>query len=470
MKFIDKDLVSIQEARILLENSNIAKKSLLQFSQNKLNEIVELFYEKIKDEFMNLAKLSVEETGYGNIEDEYNEIKIMSKLIYEEIIDKKYIGVLKENNNGEILEVGIPLGTIVAICPSINPATAVINIILNGIKTGNTIIFAPTKRAEKIVGKIVEVFSYIAEKVGLPEDTVSCLTTSSRKGVVELINSESVDLIINIGLEKYNYELSNISKPQIYGATGASPVFIERTANIQNAVKNIIDSRKFNNGILPGAEQFVVADITIASKVKEEMKLQGAYFMTESQEEALIDLILKNEALDEEYIGKSAEFLAKRAGFNIPEGSSILVSEQKYISDFNPYSKELKCPIISYYVENDWINACEKCLNLLFESKGHTLAIYSNDSSVIKQFIMIKPVARILVNTGASLGAMGITSDLFPSVILGGLTTGLGFLEDNLNPTNLRYTRKVGYGEEKIAYKKDDLMDILKEILNQLSN
>lgn len=179
------------------------------------------------------------------------------------------------------------------------------------------------------------------------------------------------------------------------------------------------------------------------------MKLQGAYFMTESQEEALIDLILKNEALDEEYIGKSAEFLAKRAGFNIPEGSSILVSEQKYISDFNPYSKELKCPIISYYVENDWINACEKCLNLLFESKGHTLAIYSNDSSVIKQFIMIKPVARILVNTGASLGAMGITSDLFPSVILGGLTTGLGFLEDNLNPTNLRYTRKVGYGEEK---------------------
>ena len=263
--------------------------------------------------------------------------------------------------------------------------------------------------------------------------------------------------------------------PHIHSVSGASPVFIERTANIKNSVKSVLDSRKYNNGILPGAEQFVVVDSIIADKVKQEMKLQGAYFMNSEEENSLIDLLIRNGRIDKEYIGKSAWDLAKSSGFIVPDNTCILVSEQRYISDFNPYSTEIKGPVIAFYVENDWMNGCEKCIELLFESKGNTLAIHSEDDSIIEQFIVKKPVSRILVNTGASVGATGISTDLFPSVILGGLTSGLGYLEGNLEPKDLIYIRKVGYGkeydirEDSNDFKnREELKDILKNILEKL--
>lgn len=273
-------------------------------------------------------------------------------------------------------------------------------------------------------------------------------------------------------------------KPVLYGGTGPSPVFIGRTAKVANAVEDIILSRSFNNGILSGAEQYVVVDSLIASSVKQEMLKKGAYFMNEEEEQQLISFLCPgNGEMDVEYIGKSAQWLAKQAGFTVSEEIKVLVSEKKYIADRNPYAKELRCPVLAYYIEQDWMYACERCMNLLVEeSRGHSLVIHSEDEEVVKQFILKKPVARVLVNTPAVFGVMGLSTNLFPTAAPGALTSGMGITADNISPMHLIYVRRAGYGvrsgaqllnrEERTVYqslvKDQETTQLLTQILEKL--
>ena len=145
-------------------------------------------------------------------------------------------------------------------------------------------------------------------------------------------------------------------------------------------------------------------------------------------------------------VGKSPQILAKKSGFTVSEDVKILVSEEKYVSETNPYSKEKLCPVLSYYIEEDWQNACVKCIELLLtERYGHTLVIHSKDPFVIEQFALKKPVGRILVNSRATYGSLGMTTNLFPSMTLGSGSAGKGITSDNVSPMNLIYIRKIGY-------------------------
>ena len=152
-----------------------------------------------------------------------------------------------------------------------------------------------------------------------------------------------------------------------------------------------------------------------------------------------------------EVVGRTAAELAKMAGFTVPAGTRVLISQQKYVSEKNPYSREKLCPVLAYYIEDDWMHACEKCIELLLsERNGHTLVIHSNDEEVIEQFALKKPVGRMLVNTPAVFGSMGATANLFPAMILGSGSAGQGITSDNVSPMNLIYIRKVGYGVRRI--------------------
>jgi acyl-CoA reductase-like NAD-dependent aldehyde dehydrogenase len=150
-------------------------------------------------------------------------------------------------------------------------------------------------------------------------------------------------------------------------------------------------------------------------------------------------------------VGQSAQKIAKMAGFSVPDGTTVLISQQKYVSPNNPYSREKLCPVLAYYIEDDWMHACEKCIELLLsERHGHTLVIHSNDEEVIRQFALKKPVGRVLVNTPAVFGSMGATTNLFPAMTLGSGSAGKGITSDNVSPMNLIYIRKVGYGVRNI--------------------
>ena len=451
MNFVDKDLLSIQEARILMESARDAGKTMLTFPQEKLDMIVEGLAKAAKELAEELAVMSAEETGYGRAKDKLVKNTFVCEYLPKYIKDLKCVGILNEDPEHGTMDVGVPAGVIAALTPSVSPVSTAIYNVLIAVKSGNPIVIAPHERAVKVTGRLLDCLKEAGLRHGLPEGAIGYLKTVTKAGALELIHHPAAAMVVNTGVPELNREASQSGKPYIYGGTGNGPVFIERTADIKQAVEDIIVSRTFDYGIVSAAEQYVVVDSLIAAEVKAEMLKNGAYFMNGEEEKQLIGLLnLEHGMADTEIMGRPASELARRAGFTVPENTSVLVSRQKYISDRNPFAKELLCPVLAYYIENDWMHACEKCMNLLVnESHGHTLVIHSRDEEVIRQFALKKPVGRVLVNTPATLGSMGMTTNLFPAMTLGSITAGAGITSDNVSPMNFIYIRKVGYGVRK---------------------
>ena len=452
MNIIDNDLLSMQEARILVENAREAQKKLATFPQEKLDEIVEAMAEEIEKHLMELAKMSNEETEYGKWEDKYIKNHFVCKYLKSRLKDMKCVGIINEDKVNSTMDVGVPMGVIIAFCPSTSPVSTTIYKALIAIKTGNAIIFSPHPRAKNTIFKTIDILIRAAERAGLPEGTLAYLHTVTKSGSLELMNHKDTSLIMNTGVPEMLKAAYKSGKPVIYGGNGNGPAFIERTADIKQAAKDIIDSKNFDYGVVSAAEQSIVVDSCIVAEVKEELQKNGAYFMTEEESEKLASIFFyKDGSPDLEMIGKSPQFLAKNAGFTVPEDTKVLISKQKFVFQKNPYSREKLCPVLAFYIEEDWMHACEKCIELLLsERQGHTLIIHSKDEEVIRQFALKKPVGRVLVNTPGTFGSMGATTNLFPSMTLGSGSAGDGMTSDNVSPMNLIYLRKVGYGVRRV--------------------
>lgn len=478
MSFVDKDLISIQEARILMERARDASHVMGSYPQEMLDHMVETLAAAAMELVDELAVMSAEETGYGKAEDKRIKNRFVCDQLPAHLKDMKCVGILNEDTEKKTLKIGVPIGVIVALTPAASPVSTAIYNILIAVKSGNPIVLVPHERAAKVTGILFERLKEAGSTCGLLEGAIGCLKTVTKAGSLELIRHSAAAMVVNTGVLELNQQAAESGKPYIYGGTGNGPVFIERTANVSQAVKDIIVSRTFDNGMVAGAEQYVVADRQIASEVKTEMLRNGAYFMTEEEERKLIDLLcLEQGKADAEIIGRPALELAKRAGFSVPKLTSVLVSQQKYISERNPFARELLCPVLVFYIEDDWMHACEKCIHLLMnESHGHTLVIHSRDEAVIRQFALKKPVGRILVNTPGALGSMGMTTNLFPAMTLGSITAGAGITADNVSPMNFIYIRTAGYGvrEAEEFLKADqwnpkDTKELFQQILKVLS-
>ncbi|QXM05098.1 aldehyde dehydrogenase family protein [Crassaminicella indica] len=452
MNIIDNDLLSIQESRIIIENASKAQKMLATFPQEKLDELVERMAEEIGKHVRELAIMSKDETDYGKWQDKYIKNRFACEYVTNKLRGIRCVGIIREDKENKTMDVGVPMGVIVALIPATSPVSTTIYKALIAIKSGNAIVFSPHPRAKKTIGKALDIMIRAAEGYGLPEGAVSYLHTVTPAGTIELMNHKETSLIMNTGVPGMLKAAYKAGKPVIYGGNGNGPAFIERSADIKQAVRDIIASKTFDNGMVSSAEQSVVVDSCIAAEVKQEMQNSGAYFMTEEESQKLGSLLFHLDgSIDSEMVGKSALELAKRAGFCVPDNTLVLISEQKYVSETNPYVKEKLCPVLAYYIEDDWMNACEKCIELLLsERNGHTLVIHSKNEDVIRQFALKKPVGRVLVNTAASFGSMGVTTNLFPALTLGSGSAGKGMTSDNVSPMNLIYIRKVGYGVRNI--------------------
>lgn len=444
---IDNDLLSIQEARILAENAREAQKLLAAFPQEKLDEIVERMAEEISKYTKELAMMSCDETDYGVWQDKHIKNRFVCEYLRNKLRGMQCVGIIGKDEVAHTMDVGVPMGVLVALCPATSPVSTTIYKALISVKSGNAVIFSPHPRAKATIGRVLDILIATAERYGLPEGAMSYLHTVTSAGTLELMNHKAVNMILITGVPGMLDAATKTGKPVLYGGAGNGPAFIERTANIRQAVQDIIHSKTFDNGIVTAAEQSIVVDGPIANEVKRELQNNGAYFMTDEESTRLGKVLFpEGGKADGEMVGKTAKYLAKRARIDVPEDTVLLVSEQRYVSNTNPYSREKLCPVLAYYVEDDWMHACEKCIELLLsERTGHTLVIHSNDEEVIRQFALKKPVARVLVNTPATFGGMGITTNLFPAMTLGSGSAGHGSTSDNVSPMNLVYIRKVGY-------------------------
>lgn len=448
MNIIDNDLLSIQEARILAEDAYRAQQELALYPQERLDVIVEAIADAVLPHAEELAVLSADETDFGNWKDKYAKNHFVCTYLREQLRGRRCVGVMGDDPQKGLVDIGVPMGVIVALCPATSPVSTTIYKSLIAVKSGNAIVFSPHPRAKNTVGRALDIIIEAAEEAGLPEGAISYMHTVTGSGTIELMNHEQTALILNTGVPGMLKAAQDSNKPLIYGGAGNGPVFIERTADIAKAVSDIVASKTFDYGLLPAAEQSVVVDAPIAEEVKEEFRRNHAWFMSGEESRQLARIIFEPDgSANEALIGVPAEKLAQRAGFRVPEGTVLLISEEKFASSRNPYARVKLGPVVAFFVEEDWMHACEKCIELLLtERQGHTLVIHSRSENVIREFALKKPVGRVLVNTPATFGSMGATTNLVPAMTLGSGTAGYGITSDNVSPENLIYVRKVGFG------------------------
>ena len=449
---LDRDLQSIQEVRDLVANAKKAQKELATFSQEQIDRIICEIAKDCAANAQTLAKMAVEETGFGVWEDKVLKNLLGSTITYDYCKDMKTVGVIKEDNGDGIIEVGVPMGIVAALIPSTNPTSTTMYKSIISIKAGNAIVISPHPNAKNCILETVRIIQAAAKRAGAPDNIVQSISLTTIEATNTLLKHRDIGVILATGGEAMVRAAYSSGNPAIGVGPGNGPAYIEKTADISLAVKRIFDSKTFDNGTICASEQSIVTEYCIKDKVVEEVKRQGGYFLNEEETKKLSGFILRaNGTMNPKIVGKSAKVIADMAGIQIPEGTRVLVSEQTDVSKTNPYSREKLCPILAFYTENSWKEACERCMEILYnEGVGHTMTIHSQNMNVIREFALQKPVSRLLVNTPGALGGVGATTKLAPALTLGCGSVGGSATSDNITPLNLINIRRVAFGAKEL--------------------
>ncbi|SHJ45544.1 acetaldehyde dehydrogenase (acetylating) [Propionispora hippei] len=444
----DKDLQSIQEVRAKVKQAKQAAVRFSEYAQETIDQIVAALCAAALDNAEHLARLAKEETGYGKWEDKVVKNTFAARTVYESMQGLKTVGILHDDQEKKIVEVGVPVGVIAALIPSTNPTSTVIFKALIALKAGNAIIFSPHPTAVRCIRETVRILQEAATRSGAPEGILSCLTIPTIDGTNALMKHKDVSLILATGGEAMVRAAYSSGTPAIGVGPGNGPAFIERSADIPQAVQQILESKTFDNGVICASEQSIVVEEIIRDAVIAEMKQRGFYFLSEAESETLGRLLLRpNKTMNPAIVGRNAQEVAVLAGLSVPADAKVLVSFQDTVSYDNPYSREKLTTVLAFYTESTWERACLRCLELLHnEGKGHTMTIHSKNEAVIREFALKKNVSRLLVNTPAALGGIGATTNLVPALTLGCGAAGRSSTSDNVGPLNLINIRRVAYG------------------------
>ena len=472
----DKDLTARQEARALAREAEEAQKQLAEFSQERLDAIVEAVAEAFAAEASALAQMAVEETGFGNAEDKAEKNRFASRQVAKAIRDMKTVGILREVPEKKLWEIGVPVGVIAAIVPSTNPTSTVCYKALIALKAGNAIVFSPHPKAINCTRRASQIVAEAAQRAGAPRGAVGCLSIPSLEGCQELMKAEPVKLILATGGPGMVKAAYSSGKPAIGVGAGNGPAYIHHSADVPHALACIARSKSFDYGTVCASEQSIIVEKTMEEAVRAEGKRQGFYFMETAEANALAKLLFRpNGTLNPEIVGKPAVRLAQMAGFSVPEGTKVLVAREQEAGPTRPYSMEKLSPVLAFFVMDSEDAVLQKCVEVLrHEGSGHTFAIHAEDEGVIRRFALKIPVSRFLVNTPAALGGIGATTGLFPALTLGCGAVGGSSSSNNISPLDLINIRRVAWDTENGTKKaapavNADLVELLTEkILERL--
>ena len=447
---LDKDLQARQEARALLRQAEQAQKALADYDQQKLDAIVEAIAGAFYNAAFELADLAVRETGFGNVEDKITKNQFASRRVAEACRGMRTVGVLKENPQEKLWEVGVPVGVIAAIVPSTNPTSTVCYKAIIAIKSGNAIVFSPHPKAIACTLRAARIVAQAAEKAGAPKGCVGCLSIPSMDGCRELMGGRETKLILATGGPAMVRSAYSSGKPAIGVGAGNGPAYIHNSADVGNAMDCILRSKTFDYGTVCASEQSIIVEKSMEETVRQEGKRRGFYFMDTQEAGSLAKLLFKpNGTLNPEIVGKPATYLAELAGFPVPRGTKVLVADEQEAGPTRPYSMEKLCPVLAFFVMDSEDAVLKKVVEVLeHEGSGHTFAIHAEDQNVIRRFALKVPVSRLLVNTPAALGGIGKTTGLFPALTLGCGAVGGSSSSNNISPLDLINIRRVAWGTE----------------------
>ncbi|MCX6174110.1 MAG: acetaldehyde dehydrogenase (acetylating) [Ignavibacteriales bacterium] len=442
----DKDLQSIQEARTLAAKAKEAQLEFKHYNQEQVDKIVKAMADAGYKEAEHLAQLAHEETGFGKVADKTIKNQFGTKDVWESIKDLKTVGVIDIQKNGKILKIAEPMGVVAALVPSTNPTSTAMFKAIISLKCRNGIVVSPHPKALKCTTEALRVVSEAAEKAGAPKGLIQCLSIPTLEGTDALMKDKNVAVILATGGMPMVHAAYSSGTPAYGVGSGNVPAFIERTANYQKAVADIVYGTTFDNGTLCSSEQAMIVDRSLREKVIDEAKRIGCYFVNAEEKKKLENKVARGAKLNAEIVGKPASWIANYAGFSVPDNTTVLIAECEHVGKDEPLSIEKLSPMLAFYTVDGWLEGCHRSIELLeFGGIGHTMAIHSNDKEIIMKFALEKPAFRIVVNTPASVGAVGYTTGLMPSMTLGPGTWGGSIISENVTAKHLMNVKTLAF-------------------------
>ncbi|RCX18009.1 acetaldehyde dehydrogenase [Anaerobacterium chartisolvens] len=443
----DNVALSIKEANLLMQTAYDSQKLIAGLDQIKVDRIVEAMVEAGYKNARRLAVMAVEETKIGVAEDKEIKNRFATRNVHEYIKNMRTAGIIKEEPDKGVVEIASPMGVVVGIIPTTNPTSTILYKAIIAVKSRNSIVFSPHPRAIKCSLEAARLMEEAAVSAGAPKGLINCLSVTTREATDELMHHLKTSVILATGgsaMVKAAYSSGN---PAYGVGPGNVPAFIERSADITDAIEKIISSKTFDNGTVCASEQAIVTEAIIAERVIDELKKQGGYFVSGADLAALENIVIQpNGGVNPKVVGQSPETIASLAGITIPEGTKVIVASLKGVGKDFPLSAEKLCPVLGLYIEKDWKEACERCFELLqYGGLGHSLVIHSKNEDIIREFAIKKPVFRILVNTPSSQGAIGYTTGVAPALTLGCGTLGGSITSDNVTPLHLINIKRLAY-------------------------
>jgi len=443
----DKDLLSIQEARTLAADAFNAWKIWSKATQEQVDRVCAAMSQAAFEAAERLGRMAHEETGYGSTSHKKLKNEFAAKNVWESIRDMKTVGVVAVDEKKRIFDIAWPMGVIAALTPSTNPTSTVIYKILIAVKARDAIVIAPHPSAAKCCYEATAIMARVAEENGAPKALISCMQHISLQGSQELMSHKYVALILATGGTPMVRAAHSTGKPAYGVGPGNVPVYVDRSADIEKAARYIVASKAFDCSTICASEQAVIADTPIADRLMGLMKQEGAYFTSKDETQCLRTLLFHLDgAMNTATVGKPAVYLAALAGINVPKNTRVLVCPLEKVGKDEPLSREKLTTVLGWYTAADWEAGCERCIELIqFGGRGHSLIIHATDQKVIMAFGLEKPVFRIAVNTMGTLGAIGLTTGVMPSLTLGAGGVGGSITGDNITAHHLFNVKRLAY-------------------------
>ena len=443
----DRDLASIAEARALARRAKAAQALLGELSQHQIDAIVDQMAAAVRPHAEALARLAVEETGFGVVADKVQKNLFSSDRVHAFIKPMKTVGVVARLEDKKVIEIAEPFGVVAAIVPSTNPTSTAIYKILIAIKARCAIVVSPHPSAARCITRVAEIMAEAATRAGAPDGAIGWLTTVTIEGTQELMKQREVSVILatgGMGLVRAAY---SAGKPAYGVGPGNAPCYIEASADLAKAAQDIILGKSFDNGVLCSSPNSVVVDEAVSEEVIRQFQAHGGHFLSPAEADLLAKALVTPQRLpNPALVGKSALAIAEKVGIRVPSGTRALIAPLKGVGRDYPLSIEKLCPVLSFYVVKDWREGCQRCKEILrYGGMGHTMSIHSRNDAVILEFGLHKPAYRIVVNTPTTHGSIGLTTGLDPAMTLGCGGFGGNITSDNISPRHLLNIKRLAY-------------------------
>jgi acetaldehyde dehydrogenase/alcohol dehydrogenase len=441
---------------LLVEKALKASEEFYSFNQEQVDKIVKNMALAGLERHMELAKLAVEETGRGIYEDKITKNMFATESVYHSIKYLKTVGIIEENKEEDYLELAEPVGVIAGVTPVTNPTSTTLFKSLISMKTRNPIIFGFHPNAQRCSALAASIMLEAAREAGAPEHCISWIEKPSIEATTYLMSHPGVATILATGGSSMVKAAYSTGKPALGVGPGNVPCYIEKSADLERAVTDLILSKTFDNGMICASEQGVIIDNEVADKVIGLMKKYGCYFLNPEENLALERMVTCAHgcSLNADIVGRSAVHIADMAGIKVPLGTRILVSQPDGVGPEFPLSREKLSPVLAYFIADNHKAAIKRAEELVeFGGLGHTAVIHSANEDVIREYSRKVKVGRVIVNAPATHGAIGeMYNTNMPSLTLGCGSMGHNSTTSNVSARNLINVKRVARRRVKIQW------------------